>query len=142
MATFAWALEAWGGRGHREASEAIMAVRTFTDRGGNKWNVWRVQPTSSTAGLQERFQNGWLCFERADGGGRARLPLEEVPPAWEELPDDRLELLCRVAEVSSRRRGVTPPDAHRAQEGNENDARTRPSGARRLTGPDEERERP
>ena len=42
-----------------------MAVRVFTDRTGQRWSVWRVKPTSSTAGLQERFQNGWLCFERA-----------------------------------------------------------------------------
>jgi len=115
-----------------------MAVRVFIDRGGRSWSVWRVQPTSSTAGLQERFQSGWLCFERADGGSRARLPLDEVPPAWEELPDERLELLCRVAEVASRPRGMTPPDAHRAQEGNENEARTRPSGARHVIGPDGE----
>jgi hypothetical protein len=115
-----------------------MAVRVFTDRGGNEWSVWRVQPTSSTAGLQERFQNGWLCFERADGSNRARLPLDEAPPAWESLPDERLELLCRVAEVGSRARGVTPPEAHRAQEGDENVARARRSGARHVIGPEDE----
>jgi len=116
-----------------------MAVRVFTDRGGNQWSVWRVLPTSSTAGLQERFRNGWLCFERADGGGRARLPLDEVPPGWEQLPDDRLELLCRVAELGSRPRGTTPAGAHLVQEGNEDVARTRRSGERHLIGPDEER---
>lgn len=100
-----------------------MAVRVFTDRDGHEWSVWRVEPTSSTAGLQERFQGGWLCFERADGGARARLPLEEAPAVLEELPDERLELLRRVAEVASRRRGITPPEAHRAQEGDENTAR-------------------
>ena len=77
-----------------------MAVRVFTGREGYQWSVWRVQPTSSTAGLQERFQGGWLYFERADGGARARLPIEEAPPAWEGLPDERLELLRRVAEVA------------------------------------------
>jgi hypothetical protein len=114
-----------------------MAVRRFHDRAGQEWSVWRVQPTSSTAGLQERFQAGWLCFERGDGEGRARLPLDEAPPAWEALPDERLELLCRVAEVASRPRGVTPPDAIRAQQGTENSARSRTSGPRRAVSPDE-----
>ena len=93
-------------RRHRRQSRGDMAVRKFHDRAGQEWSVWRVQPTSSTAGLQERFQAGWLCFERGDGGGRARLPLDEAPPAWEALPDERLELLCRIAEVASNR---TPP---------------------------------
>jgi hypothetical protein len=115
-----------------------MAVRVFTDREGKEWNVWRVQPTSSTAGLQQRFQGGWLCFERLDGSSRARLPLEDAPPAWEELPDHRLEVLCRKAEVASRRRGVTPPESHRAQEGDEDTARSRSSGPAHLIGPDEE----
>lgn len=114
-----------------------MAVRKFHDRAGQEWSVWRVQPTSSTAGLQERFQSGWLCFERTDGEGRARLPLDEVPPAWEELPDERLELMCRVAELASRPRGVTPPEAVRAQQGSENSARSRVSGPRRVVSPDE-----
>ena len=114
-----------------------MAVRVFTDREGHKWSVWRVQPTSSTAGLQERFQDGWLCFEREDGEARSRLPLDEAPPAWEALPDERLELLRRVAEVASRPRGITPPEAHRAQRGDENVARDRPSGARQAIRPDE-----
>lgn len=114
-----------------------MAVRKFHDRTGQEWSVWRVQPTSSTAGLQERFQSGWLCFEREDGASRARLPLDEAPPAWEELPDERLDLLCRVAELASRPRGVTPPEAARAQQGTENSARSRTSGPRQLVNPDE-----
>jgi hypothetical protein len=91
-----------------------MAVRVFTDRGGQEWSVWRVKPTSSTAGLRQRFRNGWLCFESADGSARARLPLDDVPPGWEQLPAERLDLLCRLAEVASSPRGVTPTDAHRA----------------------------
>jgi hypothetical protein len=116
-----------------------MAVRVFTDREGNEWNVWNVQPTSSTAGLEERFRNGWLCFERLDGSSRARLPVDEIPPGWEELPDHRLDLLRQTAEVPSRRKGVTESDANRAQEGDENNARSRTSGPRHLIGPEEER---
>jgi hypothetical protein len=114
----------------------MMAVRMFTDRSGQQWSVWRVQPTSSTAGLQERFRNGWLCFERADGESRARLPLDDVPTGWEALPDERLELLCRLAEVASRPRGVTPIEAHEAQEGDEDYARSRPTAPRAAANPD------
>jgi hypothetical protein len=124
--------------GHEQQSEdENMAVRVFTDREGHQWTVWRVQPTASTASLQERFQGGWLCFEREDGGARARLPLDEAPPAWDALPDERLELLSRVAEVASRPRGITPPEAHRAQEVDENAARDRPTGSQRVIGPDD-----
>jgi hypothetical protein len=96
-----------------------MAVRVFTDRDGEEWTVWKVQPTSSTAGLQERFQHGWLCFERVDGSARARLPLDEAPDAWEQLADERLALLRRVAQVGSPPRGTTLPGARRVQEGDE-----------------------
>ena len=113
-----------------------MAVRVFTDRSGQRWNVWRVQPTSSTAGLQERFRNGWLCFECEGGASRARLPLDDAPAGWETLPDERLELLCRLAEVASRPRGVTPAEAHEAQEGDEDYARSRPTGPRTAASPE------
>lgn len=115
-----------------------MAVRVFTDRDGHEWSVWKVQPTSSTAGLQERFQGGWLCFERADGDGRARLPLDEAPPGWESLPNERLAMLVRVADAASRPRGVTPAASQRAQRGDEEVARST-TGARQVVGPDEER---
>jgi hypothetical protein len=114
-----------------------MAVRVFTDRAGHRWSVWRVKPTSSTAGLLERFQNGWLCFERDDGQGRARLPLADAPAGWEKLPDERLELLGRLAEVASRPRGITPDSAHLAQESEEEIARRRRTGQRSRVNPDE-----
>ena len=95
-----------------------------------------MQPTSSTAGLQERFRNGWLCFERADGESRARLPLDDVPAGWDALPDERLELLSRLAEVASRPRGVTPIEAHEAQEGDEDYARSRSTAPRPAASPD------
>jgi hypothetical protein len=123
-------------RTHQRRAGVTMAVVVFTDRDGQQWNVWRVQPTSSTAGLQERFQNGWLCFESADGASRARLPLEDVPAGWEALPDERLELLCRLAEVASRPRGTTPTEAHEAQEGDEDHARGRKTGPRAAAGRD------
>jgi hypothetical protein len=75
-----------------------MALRTFTDRDGATWNAWQVIPNGG-AGVQERFRDGWVCFERVGGGGRCRLPLSEMPPRWDQLPDVRLELLRRVADV-------------------------------------------
>jgi hypothetical protein len=60
--------------------------------------VWSVVPAANAAvTLDEEFRGGWLCFERVDGGGRSRLTLTEAPAAWESLPDERLDLLRRVA---------------------------------------------
>jgi hypothetical protein len=78
-----------------------MALRVFADRDGNQWNAWLVQPGPSGNNFQERFRDGWVCFERVGGGGRCRLPIDQVPRDWETLPDDRLELLRRVADQST-----------------------------------------
>jgi hypothetical protein len=118
-----------------------MALRVFTDRDGDEWSVWNVQPTASTDGLQERFRSGWLCFERADGTGRARLPMDEVPPGWESLPDERLALLRRVAEVASRPRGVTPTGVQRIVERDEDASRNRTSGPKHVIGSDDDESR-
>lgn len=74
-----------------------MALRKYSDRSGRDWNVWSVQPPASAHSVQESLRDGWLCFQRADGGDRYRLPMSDVPPAWEELSSDRLELLGRMA---------------------------------------------
>lgn len=73
-----------------------MALRTYCDRSGCDWNVWSVQPPASEH-VQETLREGWLCFQRPGGGDRYRLPMSEVPPTWEELPDERLELMRRMA---------------------------------------------
>jgi hypothetical protein len=74
-----------------------MALRVFTDRDGNEWNVWRVRPMTPDSPLHARFRDGWVCFQRVDGSDRCRMALDEMPPGWEALPDDRLDLLRRVA---------------------------------------------
>jgi hypothetical protein len=74
-----------------------MALRNFTDRSGCVWTVWSVQPTVTGKAVQEPLREGWLCFQRAEGGDRYRLPMSEVPATWEELPEERLDLLRRVA---------------------------------------------
>jgi len=73
-----------------------MALRTYSDRSGCDWNVWSVQPPASEH-VQETLREGWLCFQRPGGGDRYRLPMSDVPPMWEELPDERLELMRRMA---------------------------------------------
>lgn len=75
-----------------------MALRVFTDRDGVEWNVWHVRPTISEGSpLHARYREGWVCFQRADGAERYRMPIDQVPPGWEVMPDERLDLLRRVA---------------------------------------------
>jgi hypothetical protein len=88
-----------------------MALRSYTDGDGNEWRVWPVTPSTGASTLGKSYQGGWLCFERIDGSDRRRLSLAQAPPAWEELPDDRLHLLCRSAEPAARRGGPSSDDA-------------------------------
>jgi hypothetical protein len=75
-----------------------MALRVFTTREGDEWRVWSVVPAANAAAtLEEDFRGGWLCFEQVDGGERRRLTLTEAPAGWDALPDERLDLLRRVA---------------------------------------------
>ena len=79
-----------------------MPLRTFRDRDGTEWRVWSVVPDPHAAvTLDAEHRAGWICFERLDGGERRRLTLGEAPEDWGALPDDRLELLRRVATVSA-----------------------------------------
>jgi hypothetical protein len=77
-----------------------MATRAFTDSAGAEWLIWHVTPGQHTrrAGrgpstLPEELADGWLCFE-GSAGKRRFYP---VPPDWETLADDKLEILCRAA---------------------------------------------
>jgi hypothetical protein len=79
-----------------------MPLRTFRDRDGTDWRVWSVIPDPHAAvTLDAEHRAGWLCFESSDGRERRRLTLAEAPTDWDALPDDRLELLRRVATVSA-----------------------------------------
>jgi hypothetical protein len=101
-----------------------MPLRTYTDREGLEWRVWTVTPVSAgTAMLEASYREGWLCFERLDGTDRRRLTMAEVPAAWDTLPDERLDLLRRVAEPAGKRSGAPGTDTA-----------DRPSAERPVTG--------
>lgn len=90
-----------------------MALVVFTDSKGERWRVWNIDPGTlkHSSFLGEEFRTGWLCFESEISGERRRL--SDVPPDWETLPPDRLELLCRAAASVTRRvpdEGAVQPD--------------------------------
>src|SRR5688572_15874277 len=72
-----------------------MASRHFSDRDGAQWRVWSTIPRDSRSCLPG-FEQGWLTFEQAATGERRRLA--PIPAAWEGMTDDRMLLLCRVAQ--------------------------------------------
>lgn len=110
-----------------------MALRSFTDRNGCGWNCWNVQAPAADHIIADALRGGWLCFQRQDGGERFRLSIRDVPPAWEQLGDDRLDLLRRVAEAGAN----DNPDIYTVPEASassEESARGRMSGPHALVG--------
>jgi hypothetical protein len=89
-----------------------MAIRDFTDSAGIKWRVWSTTPGPGAV-FEQSHKAGWLTFESAD----TRRRLAPIPRGWEDAPVERLELMCRAAEVVRRRTGELPmtpdPDAPR-----------------------------
>jgi hypothetical protein len=87
-----------------------MAIREFTDSAGIAWRVWSTTPRAGAV-YDESHKAGWLTFESA--GVRKRLA--PIPRGWEEATSERLELMCRAAEVVRRASGPSPlspdPDA-------------------------------
>lgn len=116
-----------------------MALRTFADRQGDEWRVWSVTPTITAAiTLDEAFRGGWLCFERMEGGERCRLTLTEAPAGWEALPDDRLDLLRRVATPVNGQHLDTDAGEGAVTRPMEDAARERRSGPKSVVGGDDE----
>lgn len=74
-----------------------MAIREFTDSTGVTWRVWRTLPRAGSV-YDETLRSGWLTFECA--GGRRRLA--PIPTGWADAAPERLELMCRAAEVVRR----------------------------------------
>ena len=117
-----------------------MGLRVFQDRDGNEWQVWRVRPAvREDSPVHLRFREGWLCFQRSDGARRCRIPLDEVPPGWDALPDERLDLMRRVAEQEVTLSQSTTDEARQSRE--EDSARGEISGPRELTSPGDEPDR-
>lgn len=83
-----------------------MALRIFADTDGQSWRVWSVQPSANGLAVRPNFQDGWLCFERVNGGDRCRLPAADAPDGWAELPDERLDLLRRMANAGTPAHGT------------------------------------
>jgi hypothetical protein len=107
-----------------------MAIRDFTDSAGIAWRVWSTTPRAGAV-YDESHKAGWLTFESAN----TRKRLAPIPRGWEEATPERLELMCRAAEIVRRTSGMSPltadpdaPDAPDASEG--------PRGRRRSDTPD------
>jgi hypothetical protein len=82
-----------------DALRACMALRTFLAADGTRWSVWRVEPAAFGSG--PRTLTAWLAF--VDERGKECRRLFEVPPNWEALPAERLDLLRRIAEPACSR---------------------------------------
>lgn len=87
-----------------------MAIREFTDSTGTTWRVWKTTPRADAV-FDQSHKGGWLTFESAS----IRKRLVPIPKGWEEATPERLDLMCRVAEVVRRASGTSPltpdPDA-------------------------------
>lgn len=76
-----------------------MSTRVFVDRSGMEWLVWHVTPGQHTGQrihittLPDELAEGWLAME-SPAGKRRFYP---VPPDWEHLPDDKLDVLLQAA---------------------------------------------
>jgi hypothetical protein len=54
----------------------------------------RLRPFRPRSHVATGYENGWLCFE-SEAGEKRRLVW--APEGWENLPVERLWVLCRVA---------------------------------------------
>jgi hypothetical protein len=69
-----------------------VAIRVFTDSQGVEWRVWSTVP-SNAGSVAPDLREGWLSFD----SGTQRRRIGPIPPGWEEISAERLELICRVA---------------------------------------------
>jgi hypothetical protein len=78
-----------------------MSLKTFRAPDGTIWTAWRVE--TGTVPIVPGTPSMWLAFQNEDCTERRRLL--EVPEDWEQLSDQLLDLLRRMAEpVASWRR--------------------------------------
>jgi hypothetical protein len=82
-----------------------MTIRTFRARNGTLWSVRRIE--SSAMVVVPGASREWLAFQDESGTDRRRI--FNIPPNWEEMSDERLDLLRRHAEPSRFQPRATPP---------------------------------
>jgi hypothetical protein len=80
-------------------------MRTFAASDGSKWTAWDVQ--SATPPPIPGMPTAWLAFQNEDATERRRL--FDFPEHWDELPDERLELLRRMAVPARVWSRLSPP---------------------------------
>ena len=78
-----------------------MAVREFTDAQGQRWRAWSItpeqlHPSTRDEDYMQDLLEGWLTFERAEGGEKRRL--FPCPPDWERYSDDELRERLEMSE--------------------------------------------
>lgn len=100
-----------------------MAIRTFLASDGTRWSVWRVEP--GPIGSQPRTLIPWLAF--VDERGSECRRLFEIPPNWESLPPERLDLLRRMAEPANSRGPMWLPVGVRYQGAGESEGTHAPT---------------
>ncbi len=88
---------------HGVSTISAVPIREFTDSTGTTWRVWNTTPRADAV-FDESLRGGWLTFESAT----IRKRLVPIPRGWEEAPPERLDLMCRVAEVVRRASGASP----------------------------------
>jgi hypothetical protein len=82
-----------------------MSIRSFRARNGSTWTVRRIE--SNARILVPGAPREWLAFQDESGTDRRRI--FNVPPNWEDLSDERLDLLRRYAEPTRFHPSATPP---------------------------------
>ena len=92
-----------------------MPTRTFRTRNGSIWSVRRIE-SSATVSIPGAPRE-WLAFQ--DEAGTERRRLFNIPPDWEDMSDERLDLLRRHAEPSRFQVRATPPGGSRRDSAND-----------------------
>jgi len=75
-------------------SDNARAAAMYASRDRRMHPDRRVNPFRPRTHVAMGYENGWLCFESEDGEKRR---LVWAPEGWENLPKERLWVLCRVA---------------------------------------------
>jgi hypothetical protein len=82
------------------AENRTVPSREFTDETGVLWRVWTTFP-SNPKSVATELRDGWLCFD----SGEERRRIGPIPRDWEQMTDERLQLVLRLASPSRK----TPP---------------------------------